>query len=63
MIVDPKDKGAFDPMINRRRIPGNWCRLGFHGWVFGIATRNGGFNLERLERAGFRGHGFLADDF
>jgi hypothetical protein len=39
MIVDSEDKGAFDPMINRRRIPGNRCRFGFHGWVLGIATR------------------------
>src|ERR1700716_1059894 len=62
MLVRPRDKRAFDPMIDRGRIPGQLRYLVSPGWIVDVSCRKGGFDLERLERTGPGGQGFLADD-
>src|ERR1700682_1011579 len=61
MLVGPGDEGPFEPMIDRRRVPGQRCDLVFKGRVIDVPPRKRGFDLERIEGAGLGGDSFLSD--
>src|ERR1700676_549604 len=62
MLVAPNDPEAFDPMGDRRSVPGPQYQFLYAGWVSGVENQSVGFDPERFERAGLRGHCLLTDD-
>src|ERR1700722_6314022 len=59
VLVGPRNKGAFDPMIDRRCIPGHRSDLVFHGRVIDVHCGKYGFDLERIEGTDLGGDAFL----
>src|SRR5579871_1149282 len=62
VVVGSGNEGPLDPVINRWRVPGYRCDLVLHRRVVDVGSRKGGFNLERIKRAGFGGDAFLSDN-
>src|SRR5882757_6597595 len=58
--VPARDKGALNPMIDRRGIPGLRRHFDFLGWIVGVARRIRGFDDEGFESTALYGHGFLS---
>src|SRR5581483_2095422 len=61
MFVRSRNKGPLDPMVDRRRVPGQCGDLVLEGRVVDVRSCKGGLDLECIERAGLGCDAFLSN--
>src|ERR1700733_9715604 len=62
ILLDLGHDGAFDPVIDRRRVPSLKHHLVLLGHVLGVLDRKAGFDPKGVDRAGLGGYRFLSDN-